>query len=379
MQTIVRNVLLASSSVLVSSLVLTCLVHAQTLQPFQPLNGPHQVGRIDEVVTDRARLEIFTETPEDQRQVLVSIYYPANIAADATPQRYMSEQLATALKAPQQFLEQTTAIHDDAPIVDGRFPLLLFSPAFGTTTNYYSSLLSQLASEGYIVAALWHPYSTNVVLLPDGTELRRNDAGTVNGDTLEEQLASIEHVGNVWVGDIRAVLDQLQQWNTNHVRLRGHIDFDRIAALGHSLGGAAAVEAAYLDERIDAAINMDGTMFGNVTKQGSRVPFLSLTADPPQPTDQQLEEMGITREVYDSEEKVLGDAYERAMAGSAGTSRQQLLKSRHNAFIVDNLFFTSIMRPENKLRAIGEIEPMEAYRQILQWVSDFLARQVKNR
>ena len=148
-------------------------------------------------------------------------------------------------------------------------------------TLSYSSLLYEIASRGFVVAALWHPYSTEVVAFPDGTVLRINAAGGVGGLPPAEQSAKLGRLGLVWADDQRFVLDQLAAWNEQHPLLRGRLDLARVGAFGHSLGGAAAAQAAHVDARIDAAVNMDGAMFGTVATEGSRVPFLLIEAERP--------------------------------------------------------------------------------------------------
>ncbi|KAG9570934.1 hypothetical protein KCU71_g330, partial [Aureobasidium melanogenum] len=57
--------------------------------------------------------------------------------------------------------------------------------------------------------------------------------------------------------------------------------------MGHSLGGATAAAAMLADNRIAAAVNLDGTMFGDALNEGLRSPFMimshqgkNLTTDP---------------------------------------------------------------------------------------------------
>ena len=45
--------------------------------------------------------------------------------------------------------------------------------------------------------------------------------------------------------------------------LSGHLDLTRVALVGHSLGGATAVRLVDEDDRVDAAVNIDGRIFGS--------------------------------------------------------------------------------------------------------------------
>ncbi|MES2624001.1 MAG: hypothetical protein V4628_01860 [Pseudomonadota bacterium] len=347
---------------------------AQALLPFPALSGSYQVGHTELDMTDTARLEIYTEEPDDQRRLLVSLYYPASVPADATPSAYITPELAAALGVPQEFQNQISTSYANAPISDGNFPVLIFSPGAGNMTQYYSSLLSELASRGFVVAGIWPTYSANIALFPDGTLIKRSPAAEVTGESLEEQLASIATVGAVWVEDQRFVLSQLERLNTSDPLLEGHLDVSRVGVFGHSLGGAAAVETAYQDERFDAALNMDGTMFGAVTTAGSRVPFMFLQSDPPPPTDEQIAGWGITRAEFDAEDQLLLDAVDLVVDNSPnGSSLAKLKGSRHRTYMIDQLFFTPRMSAEQKTNVLGDVDPMRAYQQIVTWVSDFMA------
>ena len=272
-----------SSFVAFAMILLLSRPSAAQVQPsFPKPSGPLDVGRIEIDVTDASREEGFTDDPSDKRRLLVSLYYPAAVPADGKHAAYGTPELA----AVWPFFNEERRVwlspgFASVPIADGRFPVLLFSPGIGNLTLYYSSLLYEIASRGFVIAALWHPYGTEVVAFPDGTVLRSNRAGGMNGVPPGEQGAKLERLGAVWADDQRFVLDQLAAWNTQHSVLRGHLDLQRVGAFGHSLGGAAAAQAAYVDRRIDAAINMDGAMFGTVTTEGSRVPFLLLEAERP--------------------------------------------------------------------------------------------------
>jgi hypothetical protein len=59
-------------------------------------------------------------------------------------------------------------------------------------------------------------------------------------------------------------------------RAIGSIDETRVGALGHSLGGAASLQAALESSRIKASLNLDGRLLGDVPAQGVNVPTMVL-------------------------------------------------------------------------------------------------------
>lgn len=362
-----------------ATLSLTRLIAAQP--GFPEPSGPFDVGRLEIDVIDASRDEAFSDEPADKRRLLVSVYYPAAVAADTGHALYGTPELAAAFPF---FDEERRAWRSPAyaggPVADQRFPVLLFSPGLGNLTLYYSTLLYEIASRGYVVAALWHPYSTQIVAFPDGTVVSSNPAGSMGATAPGEQSIRLETLGLVWVADQRFVLDQLAVWNEQHAVLRGHLDLARVGAFGHSLGGASAAQAAHVDDRIDAAINMDGGMFGSVTTdpQGSRAPFLLMRAEVPAPTDADLQQIGMTREQADAWVKSLLDTQTSLIARSRNARAQKLESGLHNTFMTDVLFFTAALPPEQRVGIVGNVEPAAAFSDISGWIADFMTTNVRD-
>jgi dienelactone hydrolase len=351
---------------------------AQVQPSFPKPSGPFDVGRLEIDLTDASREEVFTAAPADRRRLLVSLYYPAAVPADGKHGAYGTSELAAVWPF---FNEERRAWlspgYAGVPIADGSFPVLVFSPGVGNLTLYYSSLLYEIASRGFVIAALWHPYSTEVVAFPDGTVLRSNPAGGMNGIPPGEQLAKLERLGAVWAADQRFVLDQFAAWNTQHSVLRGHLDLQRVGAFGHSLGGAAAAQAAHVDQRIDAAVNMDGAMFGTVTTEGSRVPFLLLEAERPVLSDGELKQAGMTREQADAWIASLVNVQAATIARSREALSRKLERSKHNTFMTDLLFFTTALPAARRAALVGDMDPLPTFSQISTSIGEFMAAHVQ--
>lgn len=345
---------------------------------FPTPKGNFPVGRIDIEVLDQSRNEIFTEDESDKRRLLASVYYPASVQDGTAHTTYVPEYLMTALNFSTEQRAWPSVGYADVPISDGAYPVLMFSSGMGNMPFLYSSLLYDIASDGYVVVAIWHPYSVGTTAFPDGEVLRINETGVpAEVETLEQSLMELERIGVVWVADILKVADELEVWNGSHPLLQGHLDLERLGAFGHSFGGAASAQAAYQDDRIDAVINMDGTMFGNVATAGSKVPLLVLESDAPPPTDEMLSEAGITREELAAEKKILADSLNETLRLSKKSSSHTLEHGRHNAYMTDQLFISADLPPEQRSQRIGDIEPVAAYQQIRSWVSEFMVLHVQ--
>lgn len=340
-------------------------------------SGPYAVGRTTYEWVDASRDEVLTFAPDDVRDLLATVYYPAEVPADAAPAPYISEEVGAAYGLPAFLIEQIhTQVYADVPAVNAAFPVLIFSPGMGSIPLFYSSLLTELTSQGYVVVALWHPYSSLLVSYPDGRSVASNNAGTP--DFTKDPMAELERIGAVWVGDMRFVLDQLPQLNTDDVLLAGRLDLERIGAFGHSFGGATSVQAAYEDERLDAALNMDGTMFGDVIEQGSRVPFLMLEAEPlTMPSSDELAVLGVTADQFQAMLDMEFQVVEAVLTHSANATAYVLENSAHNTYVTDLLIFAPTLPVAAPVEAVGTVDPTVAYQQIVTWVSEFMAEYVK--
>jgi pimeloyl-ACP methyl ester carboxylesterase len=82
-------------------------------------------------------------------------------------------------------------------------------------------------------------------------------------------------ITDVWVADAAFVVETL----ADSPPAVGALDFDHVAYLGHSMGGAAAFEACRHDEGCAAAVDLDGTLWTDVRNTGLTAPSLVLRHD----------------------------------------------------------------------------------------------------
>jgi hypothetical protein len=149
-----------------------------------------------------------------------------------------------------------------------QFPVVIFSPALGTTRLFYNAIAQAVASAGYIVVSIDHPYDTEFLEFPDGSVVT---AANISDAQVPLDVATR-------AGDVSFVLDQLSTKAGVAALLPGTgaagLKTRRVAVYGHSVGGAAIAEAMHLDRRIVVGANLDGSMFGSVVQHGLRGPFL---------------------------------------------------------------------------------------------------------
>ncbi|TAL29244.1 MAG: hypothetical protein EPN98_20510 [Phenylobacterium sp.] len=241
--------------------------------------GPHPVGSTIYRWVDGGRAELATPDAADRRHVVAQAWYPA-AAARGRKVAYMDGlgRLPGSVYGLPRFIfrrfgETDTHAALDAPVSTGqaRWPVVIFSPGYGAPRAVYAGLLADLASQGYVVVALDHPYESAIVQLADGRVVgpapfqARGDTGVPH---MERQVL-------VRAADVRFVLDRLARGD-GLGPLSRRLDLTRVAAIGHSFGGATAVLIASRDARIRAAADIDGMLYGDVRAAGLRGPLLLL-------------------------------------------------------------------------------------------------------
>ncbi|KAK9760329.1 hypothetical protein K7432_015760 [Basidiobolus ranarum] len=237
------------------------------------VTGKFKVGTVNIQLIDHTRVDPYASDLQ-KRALMVQLFYPTKRANCYPISPYMPEltgQLMNQLYGlPNGTLQAfQTQAHIGAPIAQSNSPIVLFSPGAGMSRYLYTSLLTDIASRGYLVVAIDHPYDAQVVEFPDGKLIKK--AAGMTWTT--QQITEAE---GVRAQDVSFILDQL---NTLKIRnqipaLRTKLNVRRVVMFGHSLGGATAAAAMLNDTRIIAGANLDGSFWGPVTDRGLDRPFL---------------------------------------------------------------------------------------------------------
>lgn len=211
----------------------------------------------------------------------------------------------------------------------GSAPVLIFSPGGGMVREVYAAQLEDLASHGFVVAAVTHPYDGIVTVYPDGHSITYDAKRW-------PQIPSFEGEWNLnqlkWhARDIRFVLDELERVNrgpASAVPFAGHLDLQRVGAFGHSFGGVAAAKTCQTDRRFMACLNQDGLagrrpfdVDGGSWASTQRFMMIQQAGITGPPPDEELARMKVTREQaealvaqldreHDAALKLPGGAYE---------------------------------------------------------------------
>ena len=199
----------------------------------QPVvTGSLQVRTSEFTWVDESRIETFTDTGEN-RELTVKFWYPEE---------------------------------------EGSYPLVVFSHgAFGVIDSNYSTCM-ELASHGYVVASIGHPYHAMFVKNVDGKVTFADmdfvkSVFSVNGTYDSESEKQVYENSIAWMKlrteDENFVLDTvLEEAKGGENAPFDRIDSDKIGLFGHSMGGAASVQLGRERDDIDTVIDLEGTMLG---------------------------------------------------------------------------------------------------------------------
>jgi len=222
---------------------------------------------------------------------MVEVWYPAESVNGFKRARYRDGRQSD-LKDSQLALVKTRSFAG-APIAakQQKYPIMIFSGPLNRFQNTFET--EDIASQGFIVVSIDHPYDSDLVVFPDGRRLSTGRDPDLLVFTSEEALAAsrpkVELRLAIRVGDVKDVLDQLEKWNSDpNNQFYQHLDLEHIGMMGHSFGGATAAEICKIDPRVRVAINFDGTMFGTSKWAGVPKPYLVFFTSP-RPTDADLQ------------------------------------------------------------------------------------------
>lgn len=226
-----RTVLLSIAMLL---LIFVAVVPALIFPQYTPpkVTGLHAVATVNYTYTDPARIETFTNTGEN-RKVNMECWYPK----------------------------------DD----HGKYPLVVFSHgAFGIKTSNTSTFL-ELASNGYVVCSLDHPYHSLFTFDADGHRTMVDqsflqEVVDLNNGKYDEATGFKLHKEwmNLRIADIQFMLDTIlaQVHDNPSDAMYQRIDPTKIGLMGHSLGGESSAQVARLRNDIGAVVNLDSNMEG---------------------------------------------------------------------------------------------------------------------
>ncbi|MGE5703740.1 MAG: alpha/beta hydrolase family protein [Clostridia bacterium] len=349
MKKVITSALLAFV-LLVSTMTMTANAHSSnenSAQPSKPATpavsavtfpkttGTFQVGTATFDWVDPSREDLLTPDPNDHRELLVQAWYPIDSSTGKEMEPYIPvtakgmEEMITGMGMDKTFAginQINTQAYKNTALSskNANYPIVLFSHGLACSNWNYQWLTRELASHGFIVLGIEHTHFSF------GTELKDGHFVPVTPKFLSgiPDLKEMDDaVNQVWVKDIQFVIRQLDTLNKTdqNLNFKDRLDVNKIAAVGHSLGGAAAARALQVEPMIQSAINIDGAFIGLTGETGNMTkPFAFISTEDTakvfrgqaeQPLPPGLDEKTV--QAVKEQFKVFRTRYKQAVEGAA--------------------------------------------------------------
>jgi predicted dienelactone hydrolase len=247
-------------------------------------SGPFGIGRIGYEWIDPSRPDTYSANPDSHRDLMVYLWYPAprtdaGITGPYLPgAKQMDENPEVQRRVGDAFGagwglivsgELVSHAAENAPVAKSPkpFPVVIFSHGLGSMGFAYTSLIEDLVSHGYVVASIEHTYTAMAVVFPNGRVVPFHQEAEPAGLTPEQRFQRMEASAGLSITegarDVVFVLSKLTEMNgqkAHEFALGGRLDVNRVAAMGHSSGGAFATLACQMDQHFKACISLDGAL-----------------------------------------------------------------------------------------------------------------------
>jgi dienelactone hydrolase len=312
-----------SGIVLLGSIAASVLL--STLFPLFELpepTGSYNIGTMFLEFVDPGRTEPLTAASGDHRTIYAQAWYPSAPGdSDVRAPYWRDAWKASSIAASSQGLGFLpflwshlglirTHAYQDAPISaeEISYPVVVFSHGYGQIASFNTALMEEIASHGYVVFNLSHPYETPFVVnerlqvirtTPDRdalVALQERSPGEGSGSALGQLRDTsrlmdmddmLQHLyrdatflvdrTDCWAEDMLFVIDRIPELSDE--RFQGRLDAKRVAVMGWSFGGGAAGVATLVDSRIMAGMNLDAWQYGHLLGRNLRSPFLFLMSE----------------------------------------------------------------------------------------------------
>ncbi len=235
-------------------------------------DGPYKVGTRFYELTDPSRKELYSGRDEPRR-FQIQVWYPAEPTPRDPRAHWMNHadvfarSISQYLGLPSFFLDHLALVklpaYQDAKVASSTeaYPVILFSHGWNGFNAQNTGQALQLASHGFVVITVQHPYGAVVTVFNDGTIARNNPAALPMDAPDEEYDAAAHKLANQWAGDLAYALNFITNQNDDPTGpFSNKLDLSRVGAYGHSTGGGAAIQFCSTDPRCRALLGQDPFM-----------------------------------------------------------------------------------------------------------------------
>ena len=346
-----------------------CAVAGSILVPLdsiEPPSGKYHVGTKVYFWTDKSRGELYTTNPSDFRELMVQIWYPARggnnyqKAPHITFPKKSISSIARTAGLPANFGKHGTQLISNSvfglePVQNEKFPLIIFSHGDGGLLNQNTSQVEELVSNGYVVIACNHTYNASITFDKNGNSISYKQNVSWNEQAQYHKKYYTNLLINYRYQDLAFLLKTINQDDFNDGSknpFKQIIDFEKVGAMGHSMGGGTTYLSLLKDKNIKAGVALDGWFFGlleDEAEKNTNKPFLHLGQE-------QFIDINIEGDINNSEEgKKNFQIYQRILKSNEESYGIYIKNSKHYSYTDLKLIYrdTPLALPFNKL---GKVE-----------------------
>ena len=358
--------------------------------------GNYDIGTKELFLTDSTRIETLSKS-KTFRRIYVKIWYPTKNRTDNKYDKYLTSY-------PKEIISDIFASHglnnqlidsivkfntfsvSELPINGNTemFPLILFNPGFYFgMVDFYTSFMENLASHGYIVCSINHPYEQPFIEFPNGEKTflkkkkaqlgylqlflankfqfrKRNTPKKVEIITRNylHKLSILDKVVRRWTIDTQFFLNYIKNKHSisKQIDVYSQMDLNNIGILGQSLGGAVAGEICLNDSTIKAGVNMDCFQFGKIIDNPLKVPFMLIQSE--HYIDWNIGNSVIYRN------------------SESNFFKLTIYKSKH--FVFSDAALIPLVKTEDKIKLIGNVDGVQSINTINKYILCFFNQYLKN-
>ncbi|WP_289140111.1 hypothetical protein [uncultured Brevibacillus sp.] len=331
------------------------------------------------------------ESGEKSRVIPCLCFFPAKGSGEGKLKAYVNENIIPGANGIE------TNSYVNAPICDGKYPLLLFSHGYNLFCEANTVQFEELASHGYMVLSIGHEGAgsyklpSDVLLVPDtekqmkelqadavnAIELFSSYSAWLNGDgkdaSIEEHRDSYQRLidgqpgltaqSERWIKDSLVALDMfLNEGEQGNALLHHHVDKESIGAFGMSFGGSTALSLTHASDLIRASVNLDGFYYSTILEKPIKKPILMV---------QNETGLFLTYPFLNAE----NDAYMIQVKNSTHANFTD-----YNEILAENYISKGVVGDKEVEQAIlGEIDPNEMERIMNVLLLDFFDKYLKGK
>lgn len=269
----------------------------------RPIEGMKPTGRFN-VGSVNFDYEFSSKISRSPRKLNIKAWYPSHVdngELDLQQSPRTAIAVTKIFKLPEALASRDhSASYLNAAIAqdEEQYPVVIFNHGFASFMTQNTVQMQELASHGYIVLAIAHPDISLMTEYADGSfvahdarhpaylafDKQAEDLGVVgaqladilqnnNNESDEFEVywenmakfsklgiyASLKPVVEQWIEDSSAVVDLIATGEAEKLSpsIGSYMAADKIAMMGHSLGGVVATYTNYTNANVVAAVNLD--------------------------------------------------------------------------------------------------------------------------